>query len=149
MNLLATRFTRSRLCWHHNDMRVGGNSGLRLAKVLLLVLGVALVEGCASRKMYSWGRYQDLVYASYVHPDKVPTAKQVERMEADYRKAAARHRRVHPGFHAHLGHLYLQLGKTDAAREQFEKEKAEFPESAVLVDRLLSKLTKHESAAAR
>jgi hypothetical protein len=49
---------------------------------------------------------------------------------------------MHPGFHAHLGYLYFQTGKLDQARQEFETEKAEFPESAVFMDRLLSNLKK-------
>ena len=49
---------------------------------------------------------------------------------------------VPPGFHAHLGYLYYQLGKADAARQELQTEKAEFPESAVFMDRLLANLEK-------
>ena len=45
-----------------------------------------------------------------------------------------------PGWHAHLGYLYYRLGKADQARQEFQTEKAEFPESAVFMNRLLSNL---------
>ena len=47
-----------------------------------------------------------------------------------------------PGWHAHLGYLYFELGKSDQARQEFETEKANFPESAVFMDRLLANLNK-------
>jgi len=47
-----------------------------------------------------------------------------------------------PGFHAQLGYAYYELGKVDQARQEFETEKADFPESAVLMDRLLARLKK-------
>jgi hypothetical protein len=80
-------------------------------------------------------------------PEKATAEMQVERMEADYKKACARNQQVPPGFHAHLGHLYSQLGRLDDARKQFETEKTEFPESAVFVDQLIARLNKHERAA--
>ena len=65
---------------------------------------------------------------------------QVEKLEEDYQKARANNKRMHPGFHAHLGYLYFQLGKVDQALQEFATEKAEFPESTVFMDRLISNL---------
>ncbi len=113
---------------------------------LFLLLSV-LVAGCTSNGIYSWGRYESLLYASYSKPQEASAEMQVERMEADYKEACAKNQRVPPGFHAHLGHLYSQLGRLDDARKQFEAEKTEFPESAVFVDRLIAQLNKHETAA--
>lgn len=115
----------------------------------LVALGVfwLLLVGCSSPDIYSWGKYEKLVYASYANPPKVTAAMQVARMEEDYKKACAKNQRVPPGFHAQLGYLYSKLGRTDAAREQFEKEKTEFPESAVFVDHVVATLGKHETAA--
>lgn len=45
-----------------------------------------------------------------------------------------------PGFHAHLGYLYFQFGKFDQAWQELETEEAEFPESAVFINRLLTNL---------
>jgi hypothetical protein len=65
---------------------------------------------------------------------------QVEKLEEDYQKARAEDRRMPPGFHAHLGYLYFRLGKFDQAWQELETEKAEFPESAVFINRLLTNL---------
>jgi hypothetical protein len=119
----------------------------RMLPLFLFATLSVLFAGCTSPDIYSWGRYEDLLYASYVTSEPAPAAMQVERMEADYKKARARNQRVPPGFHAHLGHLYSQLGRLDDARKQFETEKTEFPESAVFVDQLIDRLNKHETAA--
>jgi hypothetical protein len=47
-----------------------------------------------------------------------PPEKEVEILEADYQKARAADQRMPPGWHANLGNLYLQLGKTDQARQE-------------------------------
>ena len=107
-----------------------------------LLVVVTLLTGCASPTLYSWGRYEDLIYATYAAPDKATAELQVERLEEDYQKARSKNKPVPPGFHAHLGYLYYHLGKADAAIQQFETEKANFPESAVFVDRLLGNLAK-------
>ena len=47
-----------------------------------------------------------------------------------------------PGWHAQLGYAYFQLGKLDQAKQEFEAEKAAFPQSAVFMDRLSANLKK-------
>lgn len=103
---------------------------------------VILLTGCASPTLYTWGHYEDLIYASYAAPGSVSPEMQVGKLEEDYQKARAANKRMPPGFHAHLGYLYFQLGKSDQARQEFETEKAEFPESAVFMDRLLANLNR-------
>ena len=104
---------------------------------------IALLTGCAHREpLYTWGHYEDQIYSSYAEPGKLPPEMQVEQLEQDYQKARAANKRMHPGFHAHLGYLYVQLGKLDQARQEFATEKSEFPESAVLMDRLTANLAK-------
>lgn len=108
-----------------------------------LLLGLAaFLAGCAAPTIYSWGHYEDLIYATYAAPDKMPPQQQVELLEQDYQKARSQNKRVPPGFHAYLGYLYVQLGKLDQAQQEFETEKAQFPESAVFMDRLLKNFAK-------
>jgi hypothetical protein len=110
-------------------------------RVCCLLAALGLLTGCAAPKtLYSWGHYEELIYASYAAPGKVSPEMQVARLEEDYQKARAANQHVPPGFHAHLGYLYFQLGKNDQARQEFEAEKANFPESAVLMNRLLANL---------
>jgi hypothetical protein len=105
------------------------------------LLAAMLLGGCAATPtLYHWGSYEDLIYASYAAPGKVPLEAEVESLEKDRQQALAAHRRMPPGWHAHLGTLYYQLGKADQARQEFASEKAEFPESVVFMDRLLARL---------
>lgn len=116
--------------------------GRPMSRLAWLPVLCALLIGCAKPTLYSWGRYEELIYVSYAAPGKVSPEMQVEQLEQDYQKARAENKRVPPGFHAHLGYMYFQLGKLDQARQELETEKAEFPESAVFVDRLLANLRK-------
>jgi hypothetical protein len=106
------------------------------------LLGLLIVTGCASPTIYSWGNYEKLIYASYAAPGSVSPEMQIEQLEADYQKARSANKRMNPGFHAHLGHLYFQIGKLDQARQQLETEKAQFPESTVFMDHLIANLNK-------
>jgi hypothetical protein len=112
------------------------------SKSLFLLLFLATVlSACAGKPLlYQWGSYNQQIYAMYHDPGKVPVEKQLEDLERDYQKARAANRPVPPGYHAHVGYLYFQLGKTDQALQSFETEKALFPESAVYMDRLIARV---------
>ena len=102
----------------------------------------SLLLGCATPTLYSWGHYEVQIYSSYVTPGTMSPEMQVAQLEQDYQRARAENKRMPPGFHAQLGYLYFQLGRLDQARRELETEKTEFPEWAVLVDRLLASLKK-------
>jgi len=111
----------------------------------LVAAGSAIVlAGCATRPptLYTWGSYEELIYVSHAEPGKVALENQVQILESDYQQARAANKRMPPGWHAHLGHLYYQLGRGDQARQELLTEKADFPESAIFVDRLLANLEK-------
>ena len=122
-------------------MEPGETVNASLLKFVLLGLPL-LLTGCQNPNTYYWGHYENLVYVMYVKQDKVPLPQQVQTLEEDLHKAEAAHKPVPPGFHAHLGYLYYQTGKPELARQEFEDEKARFPESAVLMDRMLANVTK-------
>lgn len=114
---------------------------------LLALTGIpVLLAGCATAPEprytidYSWGSYEEVIYASYATPGEIPAEKQIAVLEKDYQVARSYNLRVPPGWHAHLGYLYFEAGRLDQARQELLMEKSEFPESAVLIDRLLARL---------
>ena len=115
-----------------------------MSRLAWAVAVAAALAGCARvprhETLYTWGSYENLIYATYASPGKVPPEQQIEILEKDYQQARAANRRMPPGWHAHLGYLYYQLGKPDEARRELTTEKAEFPESGVFVDRLFTNL---------
>lgn len=107
-------------------------------KYLPVWLAVPLLfAGCQSPDNYYWGHYESVVYTIYAKPDKAAPELLAAELEQDEHKAASANKPLPPGFHAQLGYLYAQSGKTDQARQEYEKEKQQFPESAVFMDRLL------------
>lgn len=76
----------------------------------------------------------------YTDPGKVPVETQLQNLEMDYQNIRANNGAVPPGFHAHLGYLYFQVGKTDQALQSFATEKSLFPESTVYMDRLIARV---------
>lgn len=110
-------------------------------KIIFLFIASILFVSCASSTKYYWGNYENLVYSQYQEPGKATPDFQIEEMQSDIQKAASQNKPLPPGFYAHLGYQYLQAGKAAEARQYFSAEKKAFPESALLMDRFLKKLS--------
>lgn len=104
------------------------------------MLAALLLAGCQTAKtLYYWGNYEEALYKTYRNPAQTDPSDMVMKLEQDLAKAAAKNMQPNPGLHAQLGYAYFQLGKFDAAKKEFETEKALYPESAVFIDRMLAK----------
>lgn len=111
---------------------------------ILLATGVLLaLTGCATqpKPLYQWQGYQKNVDA-YLRGDSLSPDAQTQLMEEDLKKIQAAGGNVPPGYHAHLGLLYLQQGKADQFAQQLDAEKTKFPESQTFVDFLLRNFKK-------
>lgn len=113
---------------------------------LLTALTLLALSGCASRNkttaLYGWGNYQDQVYQYFKADGSKSAEEQILALQEFAEKGNAKGAKLPPGYHAHLGLLYASTGKDDQAIEQLQTEKMLFPESAVYMDRLLSKYKK-------
>jgi hypothetical protein len=115
-----------------------------VARRLLLGLAALSLTACvtAPRTMYAWGDYEELIYAANAKPGSLTPEAQADQLEKDRQIADAARRPLPPGWHAHLATLYAQSGRLDLAEQELLAEKAAFPESATLMDRLLANLRK-------
>lgn len=116
-------------------MKAGTITRAGAAAALTLALALA---GCAtpSRSLYYWGDYQPQVYAYFKGDGESPEAQRTK-LEATAQQAQAKGEALPPGFHAHLGLLYLKAGQVEQARRAFQTEEAQFPESKPYMDFLL------------
>lgn len=103
-----------------------------------------LLVGCAApnRPLYQWESYQDQVY-KYLKGDGSKEA-QVNELERGIEKMKSGDGAVPPGYHAQLGLLYSTLGKDDQMVQEFQTEKALFPEAAKYIDFLLKNTQQKE-----
>lgn len=107
---------------------------------LLSGILILFLTGCQTvRPLYYWGQYEGSLYQNYSNPGKTSPDEQILKLREDITKAAAAGLPVNPGLHAQLGYLYYSKGQLEAAQKEFETEKTLFPESTVLMDRLLEK----------
>lgn len=106
-----------------------------------VVLGSVLLTGCGTphKPLYQWESYQPQVNEYFKGQAKEEQAIALER---DLEKIKAKNGAVPPGYHAQLGLIYSSLGKDDQMIQQFQTEKALFPESAKYMDFLMNNARK-------
>ncbi len=123
--------------------RTGGYAKPMGKKILVLLLpALLLAAGCTGKpELYAWGSYEDQIYAMYSDTGKVPVETQIADLERDYQIARSKNQPVPPGFHAHLGYLYFQIGRLDQSLQSFQTEKELYPESKQYMDFLISRIT--------
>jgi hypothetical protein len=114
----------------------------RPALVLAALITAATLGGCVTQPqpLYYWDGYQQQVYQRFESTSSAEA--QIAALEESLQKARATDRALPPGFHAHLGMLYAEIGKADQVRQQFETEKTLFPESTQYMDFLMRKFAK-------
>lgn len=107
-----------------------------------LLLALSALTGCSSpHTLYHWGNYEEQIYSNYSEPGKLTPEQQLTDLENDAQLIQANKSAAPPGFHAQLGYLYFQTGKTDLALQAFETEKKLYPESSVYMNRLIARLS--------
>lgn len=112
------------------------NLSLSRPLLAMTLAASALLAGCSSpQTLYEWEGYQPQVYEYF--KSETPKEAQAEALEADLQKIRASGKAVPPGYHAHLGLLYLSMGKDDQMVQQLRTEKTLFPESGTYMDFLL------------
>lgn len=106
-------------------------------KRTLIVTAALLLTACASgpQKKYEWGTYEQSLYDYYKTPADLTAL--VSSVETTIVNAEKANRPVPPGLYAEYGFLLLQQGKSKDAVGFFDKEKARWPESATLMNRMI------------
>ncbi|HEY0490525.1 MAG TPA: DUF4810 domain-containing protein [Telluria sp.] len=108
-------------------------------KIVYALIACAVLSGCATNKgLYDWSGYSGLLYQSYKDPAKI--AENMHKLEANILKAEQSGAKVAPGLYADLGTMLLQSGDRDKAVINFQKERALWPESAVLMDAMIKNI---------
>ena len=114
-----------------------------MMRQIALTLMLVLLAACASKDnaLYQWDAYQDQVYEGFqIESGNTSPDKQLQKLEEEMQKAAAKGKALPPGYQAHMGYLYFQTGQLNKAAAAFEAEKKQFPESTVYMNLVLAKL---------
>jgi hypothetical protein len=99
---------------------------------MLLLTG--LLGACVPKPMYYWGDYQTRLYAYYKDPEALQALMEaLDLAIAEGEKDS----RIPPGLYAEYGFLLLVKDQRDEAAIYFNKEKSTWPESTVLMDKMI------------
>jgi hypothetical protein len=109
-----------------------------LSKCLLGTALLVLASGCASTR-YDWNNYDSLLYKHYRNPANVEEF--TEKLQKAV-LAAEQAQRVPPGLYAEYGYLLYERGSYQLAIDYFRKEKQLWPESRVLMEKMINNASK-------
>jgi hypothetical protein len=106
---------------------------------ILLIFGMAiLLTACVAKpKMYYWGDYAETLYAYKAEPSAKTLAEHYSSIHDIFTKSQQYGLRVPPGVYAEYATLLMKENKPLEALEYFQKEKDTYPESRVLMDRMI------------
>ena len=99
------------------------------------------LSACASQGLYYWGDYETALYDRYVKEQPALAEQHLRETMLD---AEQKGRKVPPGLYADYGFLLYRRGDMAGAVQFFEKEKQTFPESAVLMSKLIERIRRKQ-----
>lgn len=103
-------------------------------------LGMFVVGGCAAPELYYWGTYEASVLRTAADDAGIDPSLEIAALEQTVDRADRRGQILPPGFRAHLGWMYWRAGDGARARVLFEEEMELWPQSTVLMTRLITGL---------
>jgi len=99
-----------------------------------LIGAILLFASCAKPSHYEWGGYEESLYKYYKDPGAADAY--TEQLAQAARQGDATGRTA-PGIHAEYGYMLMTAGRRADALAEFEAEKRLWPESTVLMDRMI------------
>lgn len=110
---------------------------IRKSALLATMACAAALTACAPTSRFEWGGYEQALYAYSQNPENRGVYK--ESLEKAIERGRARDA-IAPGLLAELGYLHLEEGNSVEALKYFREERARFPESAALMDRVINQM---------
>ncbi len=100
---------------------------------LLSVLTLLIVGGCST--VTPWGNYEHNLFKYYESPETTTQFKQ--ETESHLKECERSNIKPAPGLYAEVGTLCLKQANYECAIEFYQKEKLNWPESEVFMDKLI------------
>lgn len=110
---------------------------------LIWMAASILVTGCASQTHYAWQNYDQRLYNHYKNPSESDQfIKDLQEIIADGEKTG----NVPPGIYAEYGYVLYENGNFPEAMQYFKKEQDAWPESRVLMTKMLSNVQRRSNS---
>ena len=95
------------------------------------------VSHAAAKNMYYWSGYQKAISSTNDTPERVKASE--ASLLGLIKKSDAAGRKIAPGVLAEYGYFFLEHGEFDTAIYWFEREIGEWPDSAVLMKKMIAR----------
>lgn len=107
--------------------------------IILLLFVVVFLISCAPKRMYNWENYSETLYAYKKDASDESLLKHMKELEKIIEVSKQNNMRIPPGVYGELGYYYLRSNRTKESIEYFNLEKQSYPESGILMERLIQK----------
>ncbi len=105
------------------------------ARLLAAAALAAALSACAPRTQYHWGSYDTALYHQYKNPQD--REQFIESLKTTILEAEQLGQKVPPGICAEYGYALYEEGQAAEALPWFQREKQTWPESTVLMDKMI------------
>lgn len=119
----------------------------RMLRLVFLFAIAALATGCiqTQKPMHHWCNYSDSLYGCKKNEGTETLVQHQAVLEKIITESKDLNTRIPPGVCAELGYLYAAQNRSQEAIQLFVQEKHIYPESTILMDRLISQTEKRVS----
>jgi hypothetical protein len=107
----------------------------RRGRLVVAVALAAVAAGCAPGTRYHWGQYDTALYQHYRNPQDHEAW--VEALRTTILEAEQLGLKVPPGVCAEYGYALFEEGRAAESLPWFQREKETWPESTVLMDKMI------------
>lgn len=108
---------------------------MRTRLILSLMIMLLAFSGCAATDKYHWGSYEKSLYGYYKNPSEL---EMLTESLADVIAEGEADGKVPPGIYAEYAYILYISGKKQESVSYFEKEKKSWPESSVLMEKMVT-----------
>ena len=115
-----------------------------MKKIALTLMALAIVSiyGCGPNKLYYYGSYSNTLYEYRKDANQETLARHMKELENIIAESKEEGKRVPPGLYGELGYLHMKSNDNVKAVNFFNLEKQIYPESTILIDRLIKQTNK-------
>lgn len=101
-----------------------------------------LLGGCTPPGLFYWGEYENSLYERYVEND---TGQTEVHLQESFAEAQKTNQHVPPGLYADYGFMLYKRGDKSGAINFFDKEKKLYPESSLLMTKLINRVKQQKN----
>ena len=110
------------------------------------IIAASLLSSCAPQQRFVWGSYESELYGYYKDPKRLKNLMDEleiaisdgEKLVKNMASNDGKPRRIAPGLYAEYGYLLMISRQGAKAKSYFEKEKQTWPESAILMEKMIA-----------